>query len=227
MKGGLCVAKMVMVPAGFAIDTTEVTRGQYQSWLATSPAPDATCTPKTSPSYAPDAKCVASLNDVTDDPEHLPQACVDWCDAAAYCKGVGKRLCGKIGGGPTPFGKFADATSSQWFNACSSGGVNTYPYGNTHSPTACNGYDNPNPGFDFTPVGSLPLCQSTVDGYKGVFDLSGNVHEWEDSCQGVGAEAFCKVRGGSVVSALECAADGAGFMTNPGQSNFGIRCCKD
>lgn len=45
--------------------------------------------------------------------------------------------------------------------------------------------------------------------------------------RGAGSEAFCKVRGGSVTGALECAADGAGFMTNHGQTNFGIRCCKD
>ena len=28
-----------------------------------------------------------------------PQVCVDWCDAYAYCKAVGKRLCGRIGTG--------------------------------------------------------------------------------------------------------------------------------
>jgi Sulfatase-modifying factor enzyme 1 len=28
-----------------------------------------------------------------------PVACVDWCDAFAYCRSIGKRLCGAFGGG--------------------------------------------------------------------------------------------------------------------------------
>lgn len=213
---------------GYSIDATEVTRLQYASWLATSPAPDPTCTPKFSPSYEPDPTCLATETTIYADPDHIPVVCVDWCDAAAYCKGVGKRLCGKIGGGPTPYDESNDATSSEWFNACSSGGVNTYPYGSTRSPTACNGYDNPAPGFDFLAVGSLPMCQSSVDGFKGVFDLSGSVNEWEDSCKLLDVDTpICRLRGGSVVGMLECGTAGDGFKKNPGQDNYGIRCCKD
>jgi hypothetical protein len=55
------------------------------------------------------------------------QVCVDWCDAHAYCKPVGKRLCGKIGGGPNLYADYASASSSEWYRACSSGGSFTYP----------------------------------------------------------------------------------------------------
>jgi formylglycine-generating enzyme len=36
-----------------------------------------------------------------------------------------------------------------------------------------------------------------VAGYQGVFDLSGNVWEWEDSCDGTGSSGSCRTRGGA------------------------------
>ena len=52
------------------------------------------------------------------DADHHPIVWVDWCDAYAYCKGVGKRLCGAIGGGPVDFHTgYADTNQSQWYRA--------------------------------------------------------------------------------------------------------------
>jgi sulfatase modifying factor 1 len=171
---------------------------------------------------------------------HHPQVCVDWCDAFAYCKGVGKRLCGKIGGGEYGYKKgvvaggpldddSASATLSQWFNACSSGGKNAFPYGATFDGRQCNAIDK---GVDTTvPVGSLPGCQSSVSGYAGVYDLSGNLQEWEDSCNGTtGDQDKCRVRGGAflgrVDTFLRC---NYGLHTNRGSGNggTGFRCCSD
>lgn len=163
---------MVEVPGGYCIDSTEVSRIQYADWLATDP------------SFA-DQPTFCSWNDdydpncawpPGDDPD-LPVVCVDWCDAHAYCKGVGKRLCGKIGGGANPYADYADTTKSEWFAACSRGGSKTYTWGNAYNAEACNGGEL---STDHVPVavGSLSTCQS----YAGVYDLSGNVWEWVDSC---------------------------------------------
>jgi sulfatase modifying factor 1 len=217
---GLCVAKLVPVTGGYSIDATEVTQGQYASWLATSPAlpdpSDATC--GWNQSYEPDAKCFLGS-----DPHgaEYPVVCVDWCDAHAYCAGVGKRLCGKIGGGANDTADSANAAKGQWYNACSSGGVNAYPYGNTRDGSACNGYDH---GGRELPVGSLSTCQSSVAGYQGVFDMSGNVYEWEDSCDNTLSDGFCLLGGGSIVGMTNCDYKIGNTPATTFDDN-GIRCC--
>jgi sulfatase modifying factor 1 len=155
-----------------------------------------------------------------------PQVCVDWCDAYAYCRAVGKRMCGKIGGGSNEYADQNDAGLSQWYNACSSHGANSdYPYGDTYQAAYCNGYDL---GLGTTvPVGSMPSCQSSVPGYAGIYDLSGNVWEWEDSCEGPGQSARCHRRGGTFeasVSYMTCQ-NGIAYFRNGVVLNTGLRCC--
>ena len=158
----------------------------------------------------------------------LPVATVDWCDAYAYCKGVGKRLCGKIGGGSVDYNTGGDDPTDQWYNACSSGGTDSYPYGNIYNGQTCNGADH---GVGArVPVGSMTGCESSVSGYTGVYDLSGNAYEWEDSCDGnAGQNDDCRLRGGSVYgysSDLTCAYGGVHYRvgTDIGGS-IGFRCC--
>jgi formylglycine-generating enzyme len=223
--GALCVAKLVTVDGGYSIDATEVTRLQYFSWLETEPqlpAAESACGAKQG--YEPDAACLEGKQ--LSDPEHQPMTCIDWCDAAAYCQGVGKRLCGKIGGGANGVDDVADATKSQWYRACSAGGVNTYPYGDEHDGAKCNDYDHPQNGAVTLPVGSLTGCQSSVAGFEGVFDLSGNVHEWEDSCETYDFGLTCHLRGGAVVGASECA-DGGVQTAKTRRDDIGFRCCKE
>ena len=240
----LCVAKLVPVPGGYSIDATEVTRSQYEAWLATSPSTegqDAWCSFNTD--FQPDEQCIAS-----DDTSHggpcgkCPQVCVDWCDAYAYCRGVGKRLCGAIGGGPNGYDDAADASKSQWYNACGAGGLHNYPYGGDpgtsindgYDPELCNGIDHTLAGCEYwacwsVEVASLSGCVSTEAWGEGIYDLSGNVWEWEDSCQGTTDPMDgCSYRGGSFAASkdrLRCAS----AEMNPRKANtyedLGLRCC--
>jgi sulfatase modifying factor 1 len=217
---------MVLLPEGYCIDSTEVTRGQYEAWLATNPPPpdpsDAKCGWNTS--YARDPACSGAFLDCQGTGcDNYPQVCVDWCDAYAYCQAVGKRLCGQIGGGAD---ESVDPMLSQWRSACSSHGVNEYPYGNTYDEAACNGYNGAP-----LPVASLPTCQSQVPGYQGVFDLSGNVTEWLDSCAEFGPPAVCRVgrvMGGAFDGAWPCSFPPfAGGFTDRDTHvvTIGFRCC--
>ena len=231
-KTGLCVAKMATIagPASdagskdYSIDVTEVTRGQYDAWLASNPAlppsDDADCGWKTS--YAEQGTGFAG-----DNAEHHPVSYVDWCDAHAYCAGVGKRMCGAIGGGSVDFAGFADANASQWYRACSSGGAHTYPYGNTFKFSSCNGIDNT--AGDTVAVGSMQNCVASESGYSGVYDLNGNVWEWEDSCLPSGRWAYCHLRGASFASDeyfMPC--DFGGYNQRFYAYDYvGFRCCSD
>lgn len=215
---------MVLVPGAakpFFIDATEVRHGDYATFLAAPAVP-----------FASDPRC-AWKSGITDpvasaDP-NLPVAGIDWCDALFYCKSVGKRLCGAIIGGPTPAPQIENATVSQWLFACAgSGATARYSYGATHVADRCNDSSNAR-----EPVKSRPECIG-VGPTKGVFDLSGNVAEWEDACiepkdGGTGPTGSCTVRTG-------------GFQSGPAESrcdvhderqrqdtydDVGFRCCKD
>jgi formylglycine-generating enzyme required for sulfatase activity len=159
---------------------------------------------------------------------------VNWCKAYYYCKAVGKRLCGKIGAASNDYDAATNVDQNQWYRACTSGGLHAYPYGDTRQSEYCNGKDYSSGVEHFTmPVASLSTCQSAVDGYSGVYDLSGNVWEWEDSCDlkdGVwGTWDNCQLRGGSYINM----SDTAGYLacghlasTRAGGSvAIGFRCC--
>ena len=189
-ENGIARAQMVLLPEGFSIDATSVTRAQYDAWLATKPSTaDQIPACKWNKTFEP--ACGWPPGDKGD----YPAICVDWCDAYGYCASIGKRLCGEVGGGSVQ-GLAAD-TGSQFFVACTSGGLNAYPYGEEYDPYACNGLDMRPPDAPFQcalplPVASLATCQSSVPGYEGVYDLSGNVDEWLDGCVGEeGASDLC------------------------------------
>lgn len=223
------VAQQVTLPDGFGIDRTEVTRRHYEAWLAKSP--DTRDQPgycAWNGSYAPDEACMRVDEKATctgSDCENHPQVCVDWCDAHAYCEAVGKRLCGRVGGGASPFESTADSTASQWYAACSADGALAYGYGD-HGAASCNTVEL---GIGRTiEAGGLPDCRSSVPGYDGVLDMSGNVWEWEDSCrESVGGDDFCHVRGGSFNSVTEKLACGEAhqFLRSFASYFVGFRCC--
>jgi formylglycine-generating enzyme required for sulfatase activity len=212
---------MVEIPATppYCIDSTEVTRAQYAAFLATSPpttGQPAGCA--SNDGFIPQAEWPPSGTTDT-----LPVVGVDWCDAHAFCAWAGKRLCGAIGGGALSLAQAAGATS-QWYAACSMNGTRTYPYGSTFTTGLC-----PD-GAGVIAVGSLATCQS----YPGLFDMSGNAHEWLDACDGGNN---CMLLGGGIgghaAADMRCQATVSLQRTlqgdDSGQSwirETGFRCCR-
>jgi sulfatase modifying factor 1 len=181
----------------FTIDVTEVTRGQYDGWLATNPAlpssTDSSC--GWNVSFAEQGTGYAGT-----DAAHHPVVYVDWCDAYAYCSSVGKRLCGAIPGGSADWGSsWSTENASQWQCACSSGGTHRYPYGDTYQPSYCNGAEFNTTVQQTVVVGSLQYCVIPTSGL-GAYDLVGNVAEWADMCDAVGPFANCQTHGGDFTS---------------------------
>jgi sulfatase modifying factor 1 len=208
----------VLVSGTFCADSTEVSNAQYAQFLAATDASSGQptyCSWNTS--YQPSSGWPATGRD------GYPVAFVDWCDAYMFCQWAGKRLCGDLDGGPAALGNLGNPSFDQWDRACSQNGALLYPYGGVYDAGACNGLDHA-AGMT-VPAGSMASC---AGGYPGLFDMSGNVLEWEDACnQSVGSFDHCTLRGGSfnsAAAALECAA-----TTSPRRkdtsSDVGFRCC--
>jgi len=210
-----------MVDIGvFCIDATEVTQSQYDQFLAAQVPPQ---------SQSNDPPYCAWNTDYTASsaPANQPVNNVDWCDAHAYCQWAGKRLCGRIGGGANPVADGHDANFSEWFHVCTNAGTNVYPYGDMPDTTACNTSEAM---LGVQDVGTFPNCTGTMPPFDGVFDLSGNVHEWTNDCDGTaGSTDICLLRGGGAphtVSASTCA-DPSTVTRIEYFGDSGFRCCAD
>ncbi len=213
----------VMVPAGppgnvFAIDSTEVTFGQYRAFVA-AVAGDAGSQPKI---CAGNAKLGPERVGVDED----PVAGVDWCDARAYCAWAGKRLCGRVvdggAGGPLQIGEIGSPTVAQFTIACTNAGTQSFPYGATLVSGDCNIGDGGS--GKRAPAGTFPKC---IGGYAGVHDMVGNIFEWIDLCfpQDGGPE-MCILQGGSFTSPESFDCTKAFSATIDFQNDdLGFRCC--
>lgn len=234
-------APLTRVPVGFQIDQTEVTRDQYAAWLASRPdVTRQTAACAANDSFAPDARCLEQYDgflcaDGASGCGAHPQTCVDWCDAKAYCEASGKRLCGAVGGGALPMTAPGEASASgakasnpgEWELACSAGGATRFPYGDEPNAAACNTVGAGRGAT--TAVGAMAACRSSVDGYRDLVDLSGNVWEWENACANDADDAFCQVRGGSFNSdeQLDSCAAPHRYARDFKAFYVGIRCCAD
>ncbi|MGZ5968309.1 MAG: formylglycine-generating enzyme family protein, partial [Polyangiales bacterium] len=226
LKCAPCPAKTTAVKSGttkFCVDVDEVTNADYKAFLATSPS--TTGQPSVcswNNSYVPGSGSLP-VWPVSVKLDSNPVRYVDWCDAYAYCKYAGKRLCGKIGGGTVGYvSDFANAGISEWMSACSAGGANTYTYAGSFDATKCNSKGS---GYSTTvAAGSLSLCKNAY----GNFDMSGNVSEWEDDCQSSsGATDLCHPRGGSYGSLDPRCSVNESFARSSQTAYTGIRCCSD
>ncbi|MDB4933792.1 MAG: hypothetical protein JWP87_764, partial [Labilithrix sp.] len=218
----------------YCIDSAEVSKGQYNKFItANVPVTTQTgaCLTSNADFVPRGAWPPAAVNPTLAFNLGLPVHYVDWCDAFAYCKWASKQLCGTIGGGTLAAADRNTAAKSAWYNACSAQGTKTYPYGNTYSSTFCNGdgvgsaggaTDARGSGFGFSSNGdtgvyevvtsdavgniTAPAHAGCQGGSVGVYQMSGNVAEWEDSCDGTLASSSCAVRGGSYNAAADPAA---------------------
>jgi hypothetical protein len=233
-SNGICVCPAGMVTSprlgggAFCIDQKEVTYAQYQVFYTANPpiANQSAVCKSWNTNYTPPAGWPAPSGR-----ESEPIRYVNWCQADAYCRFVGRRLCGSITGGAAPQASFNDPNTDAWYSACSAQGVSTYPYGSSFQSVNCvSELLNPDGGIPGPQlVGNSPNCQG---GTPTLFDMSGNVAEWEDSCNATTGELdTCLVRGGSWQSndstALRC--DSGGTPVSHPRDYFGadvgFRCC--
>ena len=253
----ICPPEMAKINPGtltsFCIDRYEVTRADYAAFLKVADG-----------GTAPSDVCAWNKLDQppASTPASLPVSFVDWCDAYAYCAFRGKRLCGSVDGGSVSFSSpdLRNLIGDQWQAACSNGYLHPYPYGDNFVLGRCADC-NPEAGCapdgipEAGPDGDAPDLQNPAAAQvgafsdcvtNGVYDLSGNVAEWEDSClqkavddagKRLPENDTCSVRGGSfkfpntknISSCLACAAN-CGSNKQPRNtkaSDIGFRCCKD
>ncbi|HEX4446633.1 MAG TPA: SUMF1/EgtB/PvdO family nonheme iron enzyme [Polyangiaceae bacterium] len=246
---------MVEVPAPqggapFCIDATEVTNAAYATWLGTDPGPEflpRQCTAGpwlyglTMGDYRPQELERVGL------PQHLhwpvsaalddePVVWVYWCDAAAFCAGNGKRLCGRVGGGNIPLaGDFypeltpdlGDPSVSEFVYAATRGGTQTFVYGDQHESGSCwpeNGGFAASGVVTLHAVHSKPRCEG---GYPGIFDLQGNAAELLDACNLTAGDDH---GGGPTCAAApgRWTVDGdVGVLFTYTTASVGFRCCAD
>lgn len=212
---------MISVDDRFCIDSTEVTNAHYAAFL------DAGLGSLSAPGFCSwNSTYVPGAWDAAARPENanLPVVTVDWCDAYMFCVWSGKRLCGAIDGGPAPQERSAEPGVSQWMYACTGGdGGRAYPYGDTFDASACQ-----SGGSSVVDAASRAGCQG---GFAGIFDMSGNAAEWEDSCQHYadagGDTVVCNQRGGSWGSTpAQVACDGGFIGARAATYDYvGFRCC--
>lgn len=193
----------------------------------------------------------------------LPVHYVDWCDAHAYCKWANKQLCGSVTGGAVAPDLADSADAGAWYNACSAQGVNQWPYSSNSFDSRCNGIyrdsdgGGPYPQFngygfavnkdegihqlnngDVNGNASQFLFAQCAGGVTGLYQMSGNVAEWEDSCDGASPTSKCRVRGGSFFAnndptTLSCKGNRTEQRVPPDLGNadtdvlrdVGFRCC--
>lgn len=210
----------------YCIDSAEVTNQQYLAFTKryTVDTVIATTECEANASLVPDESCGGALTDVPS--RDLPVVCVDFCDAQAYCMMRGRRLCGRVGGVMNNPGDDANATASEWYAACTGPNEYVYPYGDAASATACNGSGYAPSDMGPRDVETLASCQG---GVHGVYNMSGNVSEWEWSCTSSKANAICSTRGGGFRDGpyeLRCTGS-IGVNRLDASDSLGFRCCAD
>ncbi len=215
---------MVSVGAKQCIDSTEVTVAQYRAFYTSVDAGNFTQVAACgwNHTFNPNGGVPGTGSDLK------PISGVNWCQANAFCAWAGKTQCGAPAGGPLPFTSYTDPAQSLWMKACSANGTQSYPYGNVFQSGACNNPLTPDASVAVAPVMSFPKC---VGSAPGLFDMIGNLTEWEDSCTSTGDAPAdnCRRRGSGFdeppnASTGTCSYDEADRRDHQ-SATTGMRCC--
>jgi len=211
----------------FCIDSREVTNDHYAAFLASGVQPE----------MNPQCAFVSDFTPKADWPPAgdrgaYPVGAVTWCDAYAFCVGVGKRMCGDSDGSIMIFDdsnnkeeQFSIRPTEMW-SACTMNGAQQYAYGDEFESDRCN-------DFTMTPADVLIADAETSceGGYSGIFFLQGNAYEWEGGCKWEntgedGTAAICFNRGsnGCKTQAVGPNNDDAPLDWH---AQISFRCCAD
>lgn len=208
----------------YCIDVAEVTNEEYLAFSEryTSASVMASSACANNPSLVPDTDCSTALTDVPS--RKLPVVCVDYCDAEAYCTIKGKRLCGRVGGSMNDPGDNVNAAASEWFAACTGPSMTVYPYGDAASADKCNSSGYAPADMGPRDLATMSECEG---GFVGVYNMSGNVAEWEWSCSSSASNATCSTRGGSFKDGpYEVRCSGSiSRSRHEASEEVGFRCC--
>ncbi len=210
----------------YCIDKREATISEFNEYLVAPGAPfDAPAV------YCAGQKATRPTKNIDPLAGDFPANAMTWCYAHAFCKWAGKRLCGAIGGGSAPVDS-ADL-HGEWTYACANGTMNlAYAYGATYDPTVCNSDDHPasgGSGYVMKPL-TKPGCHGTVAPFSSIYDMTGNIGEYDNTVSDFGdAGGFViRGRGGYPAAGVDTRCDSAsGFGIEGYGSGAGIRCCAD
>jgi formylglycine-generating enzyme required for sulfatase activity len=207
---------LINVDDQFCIDQYEVTNKQYAEFLAHASEVSIPneCAWKLAAGLVPGFWSTPKAED-----KNYPVTYVDFCDALTYCQWAGKRLCGLTSG---ERGTLDDVVQGEAYYACSSAGLNAYPYGSEYVENNC----AVNRARFSAPVMSMSDCRTP----SGVFDLSGNVGEWQNLCADVEGGSMCSNGSfpGDIVdpggAMFSCAAENSDARSTRAP-DIGFRCC--
>jgi hypothetical protein len=132
-------------------------------------------------------------------------------------------------GGVLDFNGFI-GSANQTYAACSTNATLTYPYGNTYVQGNCNTKDLYEGGVGAGVADTKSFAQC-AGGFAGIYDITGNVEEWMDSClekgEG-GANDPCHESGDcfdyTATGPARCDNNDSDNRTSRGP-DIGIRCC--
>jgi formylglycine-generating enzyme required for sulfatase activity len=202
--------------ASYCIDTHEVATKDFVA------AESLGRSPSLPPECTPDAGW--DLYGTPSDPD-APLTGHAFCHAANYCAVIGKRLCGKIGGGrgdPSALG------TGEWYYACSNAGTTTFPYAGKYDPSKC-ATELSGPEHSGTHVD----CHGVNPPFSLIFDMVGNVAE-HDLTFDPNDDSRVIVRGGTFkdTDAATCGStDNPSIGVSARESwpnwDIGFRCCAD